>query len=72
VQDWKELYSAVIHETNPIEVDRLMKEATSAIERRSEELKQSSDGHIECQEIEDALLALLVLKSGRRWWPPPK
>jgi hypothetical protein len=66
VPDSKELYSAVVHETNPIEVDRLIKEATSAIERRSEELKQSPDGHIERQEIEDALVALLILKSGRR------
>jgi hypothetical protein len=60
--DWKELYSAVVHETNPIEVDRLIKEATSAIERRSEELKQSPDGHIERQEIEDALVASTHLK----------
>jgi hypothetical protein len=37
-----------------------MKEATSAIERRSEELKQSSDG--ECQETEDALLSSTRLK----------
>jgi len=67
--EWRELYRTAVLETNPTEMERLIREAETAILRRISDLTQSPDHNGERKEIADASTALIVLKREKLGWP---
>lgn len=69
--DWHILYEAAVGETNPGVFERLVFETEQAIWRRLRELSKVPDGPLELNEISDAVLNMLRLKTERLGWPNP-
>jgi hypothetical protein len=69
--DWRELYKASVHETNPARLGKLINETEDAISRRLQQLARSSNGAGERHQIEEASAALHTLKIERLNWPDP-
>jgi hypothetical protein len=67
--DWRELYKATVLETNPTQLEQLMKETEDAIFRRVRELAGSSDGKKERRKMAEASAALWTLKTEKRFCP---
>jgi hypothetical protein len=63
--DWRELYRATVLETNPTQLEQLMKETEDAIFLRVRELAGSSDGKKERRKMAEASAALWTLKTER-------
>lgn len=66
--DWRELYKATVLETNPTQLEQLMKETEDAIFRRVRELAGSSDGKKERRKMAEASAALWTLKTEKLSW----
>jgi hypothetical protein len=69
--DWKELYQAVMVETNPDFLELLMDDAEAAIWKRLRELDGNANGAAEIHEIEQASSKLLILRTEKLGWPSP-
>ena len=61
--DWRELYKATVLETNPTQLEQLIKETEDAIFLRVRELAGSSDSKKERRKIAAASAALWTLKT---------
>jgi hypothetical protein len=69
---WKELYKACCLETDPEKLRALILETEGAMFSRAQELGMNGDGQAEREEMEDASVGLLGLKTQRLGWPGPK
>jgi len=60
---WQQPYHDALLELNPEELVQRVNEAETAILSRLQEIRLSSDSHLEVQAIEDAINGLRVLKN---------
>jgi hypothetical protein len=70
--NWREFYETTVLETNPNQLQKLIRETEVAIFRRMRELHASSDGAEERHEIAGASAVLRALKTQNPEWPNPK
>jgi hypothetical protein len=66
--DWRELYKATLLETNPMQLEQLIKETEDAIFMRLRELAASSDSAPERRKMAQASAALWNLKTQKLNW----
>jgi hypothetical protein len=66
--DWRELYKAAVLETNPTQLERLIKETEDAIFFRVRELAGSSDSKKERRKMAEASAALWTLRTKKLGW----
>lgn len=66
---WKELYEAAVLESDPVELERRIRECEGAILHRLKQVTDNPYSSTECLEIETASAALLRLKSDKLGWP---
>jgi hypothetical protein len=69
--DWRELYQAVVDETNPTFLEPLMNDLEAAMWKRLRELDGNSDGAMERHEMAQASSKLLSLRTEKLGWPSP-
>jgi hypothetical protein len=63
-QDWKNLYTAALFETQAVRVPSLISAAERAIQHRAQQLSAIAGDHIQEEEaIDDALYALHALRN---------
>ena len=70
--DWKELYKACCLETDPGKLQRLILDTEGAMFLRAQELGLNGAGDTERQQMTDASVGLLGLKTERLGWPSDK
>jgi hypothetical protein len=70
--NWREFYETTVLETNPAQLQKLIRDTEVAIFRRMRELHASSDGAEERHEIAGASAALRALKTEKLESPDPK
>jgi hypothetical protein len=70
--DWRELYKATVLETNPTQLEQLIKETETAIFVRVRELAGSSDSAKERRKMAQASAALWTLKTEKLNWTDRK
>jgi hypothetical protein len=66
--DWRELYRATVLETNPAQLEQLIKETEDAIFLRVRELAGISDSKKERRKMAEASAALWTLKTEKLGW----
>jgi hypothetical protein len=69
---WRELYKASVLETNPTQLERLIKETEDAIFLRVRELAGSSDSKKERREMAEASAVLWTLRTEKLDWTDRK
>ena len=69
--DWRELYQAVISETNSNSLELLMNDLEAAMWKRLRELDENANGAAERHEIAQASAKLLNLRTEKLGWPSP-
>jgi hypothetical protein len=70
--DWRELYKATVLETNPTQLEQLIKETEDAIFMRVRELAGSSGSAKERRKMAQASAALWTLKTEKLNWTDRK
>jgi hypothetical protein len=70
--DWRELYKASVLETNPTQLERLIKETEDAIFLRVRELAGSSDSKKERRKMAEASAVLWTLRTEKLDWTDRK
>jgi hypothetical protein len=66
VADWREHYKAAVLETNPTQLERLIRETEDAIFLRVRELAGSSDSAKERRKMAEVSAGLWTLKTEKR------
>jgi hypothetical protein len=70
--NWREFYETTVLETNPTQLQKLIRETEGAISKRLRELDKNSNGAGERHEIAGASAALRALKTKKLEGPGPK